>query len=59
VSPGPNNTGAPRLGDVANLVRSVDRMDGIEARLVRVESKLDKVLEALLTLKPNSIAKRR
>ena len=59
MSPGPNNTGAPRLGDVANLARSVDRLEGLEIRMSRLEAKLDRALEILLALRPDSIPRRR
>jgi hypothetical protein len=39
--PGPQNTGAPKFGDVANLAKSVDRMDDFSIRLGRVEAKID------------------
>jgi hypothetical protein len=35
---------APRMGDVANLARSVDRMDSFDMRLGRVEAKLDHLI---------------
>ena len=59
MSPGSNNTGATRLGNVANLVRSVDRLKGLEIRMSRVEAKLDRALEILLVLRPDSIPRRR
>jgi hypothetical protein len=48
MSPGPKN--APRLGDVANLARSVDRLDGIERKidtLLKSYGDLDRRLSAL------------
>jgi hypothetical protein len=59
MSLGPISAGAPRLGDVANLARSVDRLEGLEIRMSRVEAKLDRALEILLALRPDSIPRRR
>jgi hypothetical protein len=57
MSPGPRNTGAPKLGDsVADIVRRVDRMDSLEMRIARIEIKLDHL--ASLFDKSQSKAKR-
>ena len=58
--PGPKSSGVPRMGDSpADLARRTDRMDLIEMRLGRVEAKLDRVLEAVLGLSPNSVPRQR
>jgi hypothetical protein len=61
MSPGPKNTGTPRLGDIpgpADLARRTDRMDDFNIRLGRIEDKLSKVLEIVLALKPQTISRR-
>lgn len=62
MSPGPRSTGTPQLGDAilgpADLARRVDRMDEFATRLSRLEIKVDKVLEAVLDLRPASIPRR-
>jgi hypothetical protein len=58
----PSPKQAPRLGDIpgpADLARRVDRLDGIEARLSRLETKTDKILEAVLGLQPGSVPRRK
>jgi hypothetical protein len=47
--PGPNSTGAPKFGDVANLARHTDRLDNVESALVRIERKVDALVAAMLT----------
>jgi hypothetical protein len=39
-----------RMGDVADLARRTDRLDSIEMRLGRIESKLDHLIDLTLFL---------
>jgi hypothetical protein len=56
--PGPKNTGTPRLGDVANLARSVDRLDSIERKIDTIlKSNID-IVHRLDALEGKSKAKR-
>jgi hypothetical protein len=53
--PGPHSAPIPRMGDVATLARHSDRLDDVTARLSRLETKVDRALELLLGLTPNSV----
>jgi hypothetical protein len=52
---GPMNTGVPRMGDVAEIARRTERLDEVSRRLTALESKTDKILEIVLSLRPGSI----
>jgi hypothetical protein len=47
-----------RMGDVAQLAARTERMDGLEIRMSRVESKIDRLIEIVLDLRPKSVPKR-
>jgi hypothetical protein len=55
----PKNTGTPRLGDVANLARSVDRLDGIERKIDTILKSQADVIRRLDTLEGRSSKARR
>jgi hypothetical protein len=54
--PGPNSTGAPKFGDVAQLARHVDRLDNVESAILRIERKVDLLVAAMLP--PEKVEKR-
>ena len=55
VSPSPKHTGVPRMGDVATLAARTDRLDRVEDAILRIERKVDHLIEIML---PPAKAKR-